>query len=435
MRSAELFGGGDGPKRRKSEPAGRARVERAERHQFEMRPSRIDDLLPADHRARLFWSACERLDLSAFYAKVASRESSAGRPAIDPLILIVLWLYATSEHVGSARELERRCESQDAYKWICGGVSVNHHSLSDFRVEHEAGLDELFTQILGSLLKEDVITLRRVAQDGTRVRASAGAASFRREKTIQECLGQARNHVKAMKRLLMREVGERAKERERELRLAERRKQGFERALEHLRRLRERSEKQGDEGLRVSTSDPEARVMKMPDGGFRPAYNVQLATDTDSRVIVGVRVSDRGNDAGEMKAMLAEIAERTGSLPKAHLVDGGYATHANVEAAAEAGVALLAPPTQPRDKERDRYKPMPKDSQAVAAWRRRMGSQRGRATYKLRAATAETVNADLKTWRGLARIHVRGIAKVKCLALWSALAYNLMRCVELGALG
>ena len=177
-------------------PPAAPRVLEANRMQVCLRPSDLESLLPAEHPARTLWACVERLDLTPFYAPIAAVEGAAGRPAIDPKILLTLWLYATSEGVGSARELARLCEAHDAYRWICGGVSVNYHTLSDFRVAHQAALDALLTETLAVLLKEGLITLTRVAQDGTRVRASAGAASFRREPSLRRCLAEAEAQVR-----------------------------------------------------------------------------------------------------------------------------------------------------------------------------------------------------------------------------------------------
>lgn len=436
MSKKDLFGVGSGEgKKSATDRSGAVRVQRAERNQIELRPSCLEDVLPEDHRARLLWSAASRLDLSAFYGEVGSREGGAGRPAIDPKILIVLWLYATSEGVGSARELERLSTSHDAYRWICGGVSVNHHTLSDFRVGHGEALDALMTKILGVLMHEGMLKLRRVAQDGVRVRASAGAASFRREHSLRKCLNAARTQVEATKRLMSSEGGAAtARERAARLQAAKEREARLTKALAQLERVRESKATEEEKAeARVSTTDPEARVMKMPDGGFRPAYNVQLATDTQARVIVGVSVSNKGSDLGQIEPMLGQIESRTGSLPKEHLVDGGYVRLDEIEAAAKQNVAVLAPPQKPRTTTSPARRRV--DGPGVAAWRRRMQTERGAEIYKQRAATAETVNADLRTWRGLGPVLVRGTDKVLCLALWSAITYNLMRCFSLGVLG
>jgi transposase len=291
----------------------------------ELRPACLEELLHDKHRARSLWAAVEQLDLTRFYAEIDSRDGGAGRPAIDPAILITLWLYATSEGVGSARELERLCESSDAYRWICGRVSVNHHTLSDFRVAHEAALDELMTQVLGALMHEGLVTLRRVAQDGMRVRASAGAKSFRRERSLRECLKNARQQVRDVKQQLTSEGGATTRrEAAAKLRAAQEREVRVRKALAQLARVRESKDSRTPrEQARTSTTDPESRVMRMADGGYRPAYNVQLATDTKSRAIVGVRVINRGVDAGQIEPMLEQVQQRTGRLPDEHLVDGG----------------------------------------------------------------------------------------------------------------
>lgn len=434
MSDAGLFGaveaGTSGASRQNA--CGRVRVQRAERHQVELRAGSLDELLPDEHRARVIWEALEGLDLSAFYAPVGSREGSAGRPAIDPRILVALWLYAACEGVGSARELERLCEQHSAYRWICGGVSVNYHTLSDFRVGHGQALDELMTQILGALMHEGLLGLRRVAQDGMRVRGHAGAASYRRGASLKECLREAKKQVQAVKKQLGSESG-RTLERHQaaKLRAAEERVTRVKKALAKLEEINAEKPKAEASQTRVSTTDPECRVMKMADGGWRPAWNIQLATDVKSRTIVGVRVTDKGNDQGQVEPMLEEIGRRTERLPKEHLVDGGYMKLESIERAAQAGVEVFAPLQQPRRPDIDPTKPKANDAPGVAAWRKRMGTARGRAIYKDRATIAEGTNADLRTWRGLAKITVCGASKVLCVALWSALAFNLMRWAEL----
>ena len=435
MSDANLFGVQMDGLKSASEIGGDVRVQRAERAQIELRPSCLEDLLAEDHRARLLWSAVSRFDLSAFYGDIGSREGRAGRPAIDPKILVVLWLYATSEGIGSAREVERLTTSHDAYRWICGGVSVNHHTLSDFRVGQAAALDELMTKILGALMHEGILKLRRIAQDGVRVRAAAGAASFRRERSLRKCLRAAREQVRATKSLLAHESGAiAAREKAAKLHAAREREARLTKALAELETVREsKSNAEDKREARVSSTDPEARVMKMADGGYRPAYNVQLSTDTEARVIVGVSVCNKGRDVGEIEPMLSQVETRAGKLPREHLVDGGYLKLAEIESAAARGVAVLAPPPKPREA-RDPKQPLVNDTPGVARWRKLMGSKRGAKIYKLRAATAETVNADLRTWRGLGDVRVRGADKVLCIAMWSAITYNLLRCFSLGAL-
>lgn len=413
-------------------PVVRVRVVTAERRQIELRPSDLESLLAADHRARAIWGLVERLDLKAFYAGIRSRDGEAGRPATDPKVLVALWLYGTSEGVGSARELARLCEEHDAYRWLRGGVPMNHHMLSDFRTGYEDALDDLLTQLLGSLMKAGLLHLKRVAQDGTRVRASAGKSSFRRQKSLEECLSRARQHVAAVKRAG--EQGDdarRQREKAAEERAAREREERVARALAELEKIKEmrtsqRGGKRSKGEPRASTTDPEARTMRMGDGGYRPGYNVQLATDTASRFILGVQVTNAGTDSKLAKPMIEEIERRTGGSPSEYLADGGFVSEASVEEVSRAGVMLYAPVPARRGVE-DPHRPRAGESPELASWRERMGSEEGKRIYGERASTAETVNADLKTWRTLERVNVRGIKKVLCVALWNVLAYNMIR--------
>ena len=423
------------------------RVLMPQRNQIALRPIDLESTLAFDHPARRVWAFVEGLDLSALYAEIGSVEGRAGRAAIDPPILMALWLYATVDGVGSAREIERLTEAHDAYRWICGGVNVNHHTLSDFRCARVELLDELLTHSVAVLLEQDLVKLERVAQDGMRVRAAAGAASFRRRSTLERCLEQAQAQVQALKCEI--EADPDASNRRRRaafLRAAEEQKKRVTQALDQLAEIEKqknkkplpKKENETEEQHkkrsepRASSTDPEARVMKMADGGFRPAYNVQFATTTDTQLIVGVDVSNTGSDLGQLPPMLDQVEQRYGQRPAQWLVDGGYARHDDIEEADGRGTTVYAPVPKPKDPSRDPYLPRGDDSAAVAQWRQRMGSSEAKDIYRQRAATAECVNA-IARGRGLSRFVVRGLNKVKAVALWYALAHNLMRAVALSA--
>ena len=407
------------------------RYETANRTQIELTPTDLEALLPPGHAARLVWRFVEGLDLSAFYATIRAREGRAGRAAIDPKILIALWLYATIDGVGSAREVDRLCSSHDAYRWMRGGVSVNYHTLSDFRVDHHAALDDLLTQSIATLRHRGVVTLARVAQDGTRVRASAGAGSFRREGTLRDCLKEAEKLVERTKR---QGEGGLTRTEAAQARAAADRLARVEEALAELpavaaAKARSASKRKGraPTEARVSTTDPEARVMKMADGGYRPAYNVQFATDHDGDVIVGVAVTN-ASDQHELVPMLTQVETRAGR-PDTLLVDGGYVGHAAIDAATARGVSVLAPvPCRPGSKD-----PVPvqrTDSPAVVAWRLRMQTDEAKQHYRHRGAIAERIHADARTHRTLGRLLVRGLPKVHAWVLWVALAHNVMRAMD-----
>ena len=418
-----------------SEKTGIPRVERARRNQVEMQVLTLDALLPEDHTARLVWEYAEGLDLTPLYEQIRAVEGWAGRNAIDPKILLALWLYATLDGVGSAREVDRLCEAHVAYRWICGGVSVNYHTLSDFRTQHTELLDELLTQSVATLMHQGLVTLNRVAQDGMRVRASAGASSFRRRKTLEACQAEARDQVDSLRAELKADPGAENRRRKAARRRAAReRSERIQRALAELPDV-EAKKKPGDKDkARVSTTDPEARVMKMPDGGFRPAHNVQFATDTESQVITGVDVINSGSDQGQMSPMVEQHQERYGRPPDETLVDGGFAKHDDIEkvSSPENGTTVYAPVPKPKNAERDPHVPRPGDSETIAEWRQRMGTDAAKEIYKERASTAECVNAIARN-RGLRQFLVRGLEKVRAVALWYALAHNLMRAVTLRA--
>jgi len=326
------------PKERDGKGAGEGgvRIVEAERQQVELRVFHLDGTIPGDHPVRAIWAFVEGVDLSGFYEDSKSVEGRAGRPAIDRRILLALWLYGTIEGVGSARALDRLSKEHVVYQWICGGVGVNYHTLADFRVRHEEAMDDLLTQSVASLMSEGLVELKRVAQDGMKVRASAGASSFRRKKTLRECMKQAKEQVRTLRRELEEDPGAatRREQAARE-RAARDRADRVKKALERARELeKEKPKKKDKEAVRASTTDPQARVMKMGDGGWRPAYNVQLATDTPSQIIVGVEVTNQGNDQGQIEPMIDQLQERYEVAPAETLVDGGYTAHADLEAVA-----------------------------------------------------------------------------------------------------
>src|SRR5712692_5169077 len=419
-----------------------ARVNRAVRNQVQWMPRDLDSLLTEEHPARAIWALLEGLELSAFYAAIKAVLDRPGHPATDPRVLLALWVYATVEGVGSARRLARLSDEHDAYRWLRGGAPINYHMLSDFRVAHQAALDDLLTQIVASLMAAETVTLQQVAQDGMRVRASAGAASFRRRQTLETCLGAARERVERLAQEREHpDPGVSQRERAARERGARERLARVEKALAYLPQAQAAKERQQRtlatpkrekvSAPRTSTTDPQARVMKMPDGGFRPAYNVELATDKANGIIVGVAVTAEGTDAGQAAPMEEQVVRRTGQHPAAYLMDGGFATRDDITTLDERGITVYAPVRLPRNKpEEERYQPRYGDSPQVVAWRERMATEDAKAVYKKRAATAEWANAQVRQ-HGVSQFTVRGIAKVTTVMFLVAVAHNLLRWVAL----
>jgi transposase len=420
--------------RRRQRADGKARVVTADRSQIELRPYDLDGLIGQSHPARRVWAFVEQLDLRKFYDPIRARVNEPGRAATDPKVLLALWLYATVNGVGSARELDRLCQEHRAYQWLRGGVAVNYHTLSDFRCERGAAFDDLLTQMLAVLAEQGLIKLRRVSQDGTRVRASAGAGSFRRRERLDHFLEQARQQVEAAKQSAADPTLPERKRKAR-ARATRERQERIECALRELEKLKvQRAAQTGGKKAkgepRASTTDPEARKMKMGDGGFRPAYNVQFAADTESQFIVGVGITNAGSDQAEATPMIDQVEQRTGKHPEEYLVDGGFTSKDNVTAVTAKGITLYGPVVERGDT--DPHQPQPQDSPAVAAWRLRMATPEAQAIYQDRAATIERVNADTKTHRSLNRFLVRGISKVLSVALLNAITFNMVHWLGVG---
>lgn len=404
---------------------GRLRLRRAKRDEVAPIPARLENLIGPEHLARLLWEEVEQLELSGFYEHLKVEEGGRGQAATDPQILVGLWLYASYEGVDSARKLNKLCVESLPYIWLCGGVKVNYHTLSDFRVDYKEALDELMTQILGKLDGARLINWESQAQDGMRVRASAGAASFRREPTLEKGLVKAQARLAALERETgseQRSSGQKAAQN----RAAREKVEGYEAALTEMPMARAVKKAKDRDKARVSTTDPGSRVMKMPDGGYRPAYNWQFAVETTNLIITGVEVVNSGSDKGQTLPMLAQVKERCQRLPQNWLNDGGFVNLSTINQATKQGVIIYAPVPKPRDEERDRYVPLSTDLPAVAEWRERMGTDEAKELYKERAASVECVNAQSRSQRGVQQVRVRGQAKVKCIALWTAIIHNLL---------
>jgi len=419
----------------RSDPRVGARILEADRHQREMIGRCLDDVLPEGHRARAIWGMVGKMNLSALYQRIESRHTNAGASAIDPKITLALWIYATSVGEGSSHEIARQCVSDDAYRWLCGGVSVRQRHLSQFRAECGDIFHGLFTELVAHLLANNVCSLERVAQDGTRVRVDAGAASFRREESLQELKKQASEHLSAV--LSEGADSKFTKNRRKAIERGAREKlERIEKAIAQVEALKQQGPRKDREGKpvepRVSSTDPEARVMKMGDGGFRPATNIQFATTADkARVIVAVTVSNSGTDVAESVPMMEVIENNYGKVPSELLADGGYVSEEVIDQLAEKKITLYAPIKKAREGHRSNEEPRKTDSKAVAEWRSRMQTNEAKAIYRQRAATAEIVHADGKAHRTLARVPLRSVDKAFSCACLFALTHNMLRAISI----
>jgi transposase len=393
----------------------------------------LDQWLDRDHRVRIVWDYVESLDLSELYASIKATQDNVGRDPIDPRILFALWLFATIEGTTSARQIAKLTVRDIPYMWICGGVSVNYHRLSDFRTEHGELLERVMTDSIAVLIHQDLITLQTVGQDGMRVRASAGSGSFRRSASLDEALEQAQAHVEAVRQEPEQETdgGDRRRRAARE-RAAREKKERIEQAQAEMKDMQEKYRQRSGEKRsepRASTTDPEARRMKMGDGGTRPAMNVQFASDGDAQMIVSVEVTSQGSDSGLMQARYDDVCERYDVVPEDYLVDGGFAKKDDITHVEQNGTQVYAP-LYAEEKQlaagEDPYAERPRESPEMTAHRRRMGTAKAKEKYKRRAAIAEFPNADCRN-RGLTQFRVRGLVKAKAQALWHVLAYNFTR--------
>ena len=412
--------------------AKRARVRWPERRQVEMRMLSLEQILPCDDQARLVWQFVEGLDLTAFYQKIVVSDSQAGRTATAPEVLVALWLQATLNGIGSAREVSRRCEKDMRYRWICGDDPVNYHTLSDFRVEHSEALEQILTDSVAVMIQQKLVPLKTIAQDGMRVRASAGKSSFRRLPTLEKLQSLAAAHVQRLKEEAETSDGGDVRRQAAQTRAAEDKARRVAVALQQREELSKRQEKRkkgSGTQTRVSTTDPEARVMKMANGGYNPAYNVQFATDADARVIVAVTVSNEGADGGELAPMQAKVVANYEQTPEVVLVDSAYATRAGVTTVEQAGsrvVSTVPRADEYRKKGKDPHSAQKLDTPEFVAFRQRMAQDEYKEMYKQRPSIAEFPNAVCRN-QNLQQFNVRGTIKVTAVALWHAIAFNFTR--------
>jgi transposase len=420
---------------------GAPRLREPVRDQIELRAVDLEALLPAGHPARVIWAYIEKLDLSALEDRVQARTHGPGQSPPSPRLLLSLWLYATTQGVGSARALARLCESDDAFRWLCGGVSLNYHGLSDFRTEHPELLERLLIENVASLAVAGVIDLDEVVQDGLRVRASAGTGSFRRQKKLYKELRKAKRLVERLRdendddpdasNRRIRAAKERAaREREAQVQAALAQLAEIEAHRARKDRVNRNNKKKGVKSSepRASTTDPQARVMKMADGGYRPAYNVQLKTAAEGAHIIGLSVTNGGSDRGLLGPALDEIKQRYGVKPARMLGDGGYDSKPDIERLHGERVTLFCP--LPNNTKGDPAAPRRGDGPGTIAWRQRMATPQGVAFYRRRFAT-ERPHAHMRN-HGLQRLLVRGADKVKAVMLWHVHAFNFLQFKRMG---
>lgn len=417
---------------------GGARIVGPERSQIGWEMIDLEALLPEDHAARLVWAFVTQMDLSKFYAAIGSREGEAGRPAADPRVLLALWLFASVEGVGSARELERLVRRDVAYRWIAGGVPVNYHGLSDFRASHGDLLDELLTSSVAALMSEGLVSLEEVIADGTKVQAAAGKGSYggasrmaRIERIAGERMVQLKSELDAdpaassrrrgaAQARAARELGERAAKATAALAGLQREKD--------KRRKSHRNEEDAKAEPKASLTDAQARFMRFADGSIKPGYNMQIAASGNG-LVLSVTATDRRNDTGLAGPVIDDLAGRYGRKPGRLLVDSTYAAEDDIVALADDGVAVFAPVPQEHedvkpDTLRRRLAKRLMEPQALKDWRARMDTSAGQEIFR-RRKRIELVNAHFKN-RGFGRLPLRGLAKAKIVGVLQAIAHNIM---------
>ena len=413
----------------------------ADREQLRWDLVDLESQLPLDHRARIVWAFVESLDLCAFYARIGARDDTAGRPPPDPKVFLSVWLFATLENIGSARAVCRACERDIAFRWLCGGVAMNYHGLSDFRSNHADLLDDLLTHSVCGLMAEGLVSLEEVVQDGTKVRAHAGRGSFVGPQGLARYEASARARVHRLREELESDPGLSDRRgraaRERAAREVAERAGRVRKALDKLAEEKAEAAKSNKKGeadraeRQASTTDPDARLMKFADNRMAAGYNIQLAAD--GWFIIGQAVTDRRNDMGLAEPMVEQLISRYEQAPDRLVLDTKLATRDQIISMSnytDGAVEVYTPVpavSEHASKEsvRKRKWRQDRESPEIKAWRERMQTDEAEQIMK-RRRRIETLNGIVKN-RGMGRMLVRGFQKVRAVVLLQALSNNLMQ--------
>lgn len=405
----------------------------AERQQITMEFSCLDELIDEDHRVRSIWKYVELANLEKALERVQTYQDASGRSAIDPKILLALWLYATIEGYGSAYNLEKLCQENIAYKWICGGVSIGRKTLSNFRIKSGDILESILINGVTALIKANVVDLEEISQDGLKVKACASEKSYRNKKSIAQVREIVQEHITRLKNELETNPSGAVEHRKKmKLRRLQEKQKRLEEAYKEVEscaekkdaaQKRDRKKKLTDHEkakIKVSTTDPQARLMKMPQGGYKLAMNCEFAMDTKSGFIVGTRATNQENDSGQVGIMFDYLRNSYGITPKRYLADAGFRNNKDTQRLYENGCEVFMPIPIKEQKVTN------KNSEGVVKWKERMQTQSAKETYSRRASTIEWFNAGARQ-RGLQSFSVRGLEKGQVTCNLQALAHNIQR--------
>lgn len=429
------------PKNRKQPPAHLQRkINRPKRDQIEFKIGSLDDALESDHQARTVWNFIELLDFSRLYERYHSLNNGLGRGFVDPKILTALWIYAICDGVISARKIAKYCDENKAYIWICGGISVGHHLLSKFRSNFSDLFDEFVVQSISHLYDKGLITIKEVAQDGTKLLASA--RTMHRKKTLVSKAIGIRKYIKQLEEELQNGDFEKKEKKKKERELAEnlRKKERLIQAAKELQKHKEtlnknraknrnrRLSNKDASNLRASPTDPECRKMKMADKSYKPAYNVQIATDVETELVLKTHICQNSHDGGELAPMYSRLRGAYGVGINSYLADSAFRNKDDFVAMFESGCSVYCP-TQKKKTQALRKRVLSgdcgKDTEADIDWVLRMEEEEANELYNRRIRVSETINAFFKN-HGIHQLFVRGVKKVKGFIDLACLSYNVM---------
>jgi len=317
----------------------RLRLKAIDRKGIFLCPVDVENLIDEEHSARAIWEFVGQLDLGMFRGEIRVFEGEAGRSAFDPHLLISLWIYAYTQGVGKARAISRLCDHDPAFQWLTGMQPVSYHTLSDFRISHKEKLDDLFKQILAILDSENIVDLKRVFHDGSKIAADASASSFHRLDKVEANLQLAKQVIAELEKEDPQQQSLRLQSAKR--RAAKQREESLQKALEEFKKLPPTTTRKHE--TRVSQTDPEARNMKQAGGRYGPAYNAQISTEGKNGFVVAAHISQSSSDFGQLVPAVENIIDKTGTKPEEVVVDSGFASKKNIVQMSQQGIQLIGP--------------------------------------------------------------------------------------------
>ncbi len=434
-----------------------------------MFPEDLNEWLPKNHPVHFVNEVVRNLDLSAIYD---SYDELRGNPPYDPRLMVKIWIYAYMKGVRSSRKIETALYEDVGFRYLSANQQPDHWTISQFRKRHHKALGALLKQTVKMAQKVNLVKLKHVSIDGTKIKANASkhsAMSYaymeKEEKRLMEEIEQALRESDEIDRLEDIEFGDAAgwelpdelatpakrlkaikeakaalEQEAREKRAKEhetRRKEAESKGKTYKPRTRPEDAKPKPKDQRNFT-DPESRIMISSDKAFIQSYNAQAAVDAETHIIVAADLDNQANDSGYLPGMVEQVETNTGMKPQELSADAGYYSRKNVDYVQSLGIEAFIPPNKIKHSQWRTQKPIvgriPEDASPRYLMQRKLRTKRGRARYKLRQTSVEPVFGHIKEQMGLRQFLLRGKEKTRSMWKLACAAHNLWKLYWAGAI-